>query len=209
MGSVANLVVVSWQLSVRTTSVMSLETTYLPLLWAFLAVVVHFMGAGAVWLRLRLSNTAPGIDNPDRPYILEVLRREFQLSGSHDGTKLEYKKESYWFVALSWSTSLGTVLHIIFGTLMFSSTIFISTRDALYVSAQYLGSTLVCRMILMFEISGLRTVVEVGETEYKDRTDEEETLVPVQGKHDNNDNDQFIHGGARFFSLAASSSWVM
>jgi hypothetical protein len=46
-----------------------------------------------------------------------------------------------------------------YGTLVFSSILFISAQDAVKVAARYLASTLVCRVILMFEIMGMRTVI--------------------------------------------------
>ena len=48
--------------------------------------------------------------------------------------------------------------HWIFGTLVFSSTLFIGTLDALGVIARYLASALVCRIILLVELAGVRDV---------------------------------------------------
>jgi len=49
-----------------------------------------------------------------------------------------------------------TVFHLIFGTLLFASTTFIGARDALVVLAKYIGSAAICRIVLMYELAGLR-----------------------------------------------------
>jgi hypothetical protein len=40
--------------------------------------------------------------------------------------------------------------------LVLSSLLFIGVIQALSVAAQYIGSVLVCRLIIMFELAGLR-----------------------------------------------------
>lgn len=44
--------------------------------------------------------------------------------------------------------------------LMCTSRPFISTQDALAVAARYLASAIVCRIVLMYELSCLRTIPE-------------------------------------------------
>lgn len=50
--------------------------------------------------------------------------------------------------------------HWIFGTLLFSSALFIGTLNASGVMARYLASALICRTILLIEIAGIRGVEE-------------------------------------------------
>ena len=65
------------------------------------------------------------------------------------------------FTSLSWCISNGTVVIIIIGSLVFSSLLFVSTEDAIGVAVRFLGSTLVCRIILSYELVGMRATVEV------------------------------------------------
>jgi hypothetical protein len=60
------------------------------------------------------------------------------------------------YVAWSWFLSTATVIHIIFGSLLFSGLLFIGPRDALLVIFRYVASVLVCRIIVMFELAGMR-----------------------------------------------------
>lgn len=51
-----------------------------------------------------------------------------------------------------------TSCHVILGTLIFSSMLFISTRDAVYVLGRFMCSVLVCRILLMYELAKLRVL---------------------------------------------------
>ncbi|KAH6854687.1 hypothetical protein B0I37DRAFT_362798 [Chaetomium sp. MPI-CAGE-AT-0009] len=95
--------------------------------------------------------------------LKRTLQREFQLSGATSHTTsiiLRSKPATYFAAIVAWFTSTGTILHVIYGTITYSTVVFISTQDALGVVARYLVSTLVCRIILNFEMSGMRAVVK-------------------------------------------------
>lgn len=163
IATVTNLVVATYMLSVRTICSFAAEVAYMPVIWPFLALLIHFVGTIALSLRVRFSE--PG---NQRLSLASIVRREFLPCSLHPVTELQPKKESALFIIIAWCLSTGTVLHLILGTLVLSSLLFISTQDAVMVAAQYLGSTLVCRMILMFELAGLRETVQVKELKEKD-----------------------------------------
>ncbi|KIW24268.1 uncharacterized protein PV07_09995 [Cladophialophora immunda] len=154
--AVVNLAFVSYEICVRTICSFAPETAYLPALWAFLAVAVHFFGTWSVYCRTRISIKP---DEKTPAGLWQMISAEFTPSASRQGADLEIKEETYLYIFLSWFTATGTVLHIVYGTLVFSSLIFISTSDATAVVARYLASTLVCRAIVMYELSGLREVL--------------------------------------------------
>jgi len=162
--AVANLAHVCWQLSNLAVCGFSPETAYLPLLWAFLALVIHIFGAITNRFRISLK--------PIKGTAVELFMREFQLNARLPPTTLEFKQESYTFIFLSWFTSTGSVLHIMFGTLVFSSILFISTRDAAFVVLRFVLSAVICRAVLMLELSGMRecVVVEKREDELAEST---------------------------------------
>jgi len=86
---------------------------------------------------------------------------ETQQSANH--AKLEYNvgmPEGRIAVCLNWAAVLLAYAHWISGTLVFSSTLFIGTLDAVAVIARYLASALLCRMILLVELAGMRGVEE-------------------------------------------------
>lgn len=159
--AVANLCLASYQLCLRTICSFAQDTSYLPALWAFLAAAVHVFGALAVTLHVRITET----HSNKRRSIRQRIKDEFQLSYDQKDATLTLLEESPYCIFVSWLTSSGTVVHIIFGTLVFSSILFITTLDAVTVVFQFLGSTIVCRAGLMFELNGIRKRVRIGEGE--------------------------------------------
>ncbi|KAE8163744.1 hypothetical protein BDV40DRAFT_299090 [Aspergillus tamarii] len=160
MCAVANVAHTSWQLGVQTLCSFSTETTFHPLLWTFSALILDILGVIAVDLRIRIDEPAA---DPPITTLGKSRRRvgqEFRLSADHARASVTFKPQSYAFTCISWCTSTGTILHLIYGTLTFSSIVFISVQDALGVVARYLASTIICRVILMFEIHGMRRVTQ-------------------------------------------------
>ncbi|KAK3718572.1 hypothetical protein LTR37_005076 [Vermiconidia calcicola] len=145
--AVTNLSIVSWQLCVRTICSFAQDTVYMPALWALMAEAIHIAGAIAVALRVQLTEEPSKRRRPHSHRfgrnIFQTIRKEFTLSRAQPAATLEYDEESYWFLIVSWITASGTVLHIVFGTLVFSSLLFITTLDAVIVVFQLLGSTIV------------------------------------------------------------------
>ncbi len=167
MAAVANLGVVSWQLCIRTICSFSQDTIYMPALWSFFAAAIHIGGATAVALRVRLYEKSKD-GRYRRLGIWRTLKQEFRLTRNQDTVLMDLHDETYWFLGWSWVVASGTVVHIIFGTLVFSSILFVTTLDAVVVCFQLLGSTIVCRAILMFELSGMRTRISVSLSEELD-----------------------------------------
>ena len=150
IGAFANLLQTTLELSEKTICTFTPSTEYLPLVWALTGVPVHFVGSWASYLRTRVTTE-------ERDTIWGHFD-EFRLCMYHKPARVELMKESYWFIWWAWFLSFGTILHIIFGTLMFSSILFISSDYALRVAGRYLASTIVCRAVLMFELAGMRRV---------------------------------------------------
>ena len=95
----------------------------------------------AVWLRFQVVL----IRQPE-PLMSSIMDghvfwgQECCPSNHQPDAELVYRKESYSFLAISWLASIGSVLHIIYGTLILSGTFFISVGDALIVTARFLAS---------------------------------------------------------------------
>jgi hypothetical protein len=58
--------------------------------------------------------------------------------------------------------AVGTALHIIFGTTIFSSMLFVSIDDGCIIIISLMASVIVCRVILTYELAVLREKVEVA-----------------------------------------------
>lgn len=166
--AIVNLVFVSYQVCIRTVCSFAPEDAFLPALWASLVLAIHLFGSLSVHLRVKIIPIGPDMSTSRRDRLWHrILRdrilREITPSAARGKAKLVFKDETYTYIFLAWFTCVGTVLHIICGTLIFSSILFISTSDAVTVVSRYLSSTLLCRAVLMFELSGLRQVVDEGD----------------------------------------------
>lgn len=149
LASVVNVVHVTYGLGMGVATMILPDSSYLPGVWAATGIVVHIIGA--LCLRSRLKLVTP----KNEP----LIRSEFTLSEDKNIT-VETVPETKMFLVLSWLTSTLTTFHVIFGTLAFSSCQFISVRDAFGVIGRYTASVTVCRVVLMYELSGLRSSVD-------------------------------------------------
>ncbi|KAM7204703.1 hypothetical protein V8F20_003487 [Naviculisporaceae sp. PSN 640] len=87
--------------------------------------------------------------------LLGNKKQESRHGKSHK-IHVEWRDESELFLVLSWLHSLFAIGHLIFGTILFSGNLFIGPTDALWVFLRYVASGLLCRVVLMFELAGLR-----------------------------------------------------
>ena len=87
-------------------------------------------------------------------FLIIWLWNEANSSANH--AKLEFKIETRTTICLNWVAPILAYAHWIFETLVFSSTLFIGTLDALGVIARYIASAIICRMILLVELAGIR-----------------------------------------------------
>lgn len=84
------------------------------------------------------------------------IKSFFRPSNHQEPLKVHLARETYAFHFISRFTSILIGLHVIFGTLAFSSLIFISVRDSLIVVARFMASMVCCRVILVYELAVLR-----------------------------------------------------
>ena len=162
--AVANLFWVSWTMAHKTICSWAPEIGWLPVAWAFMSVGIHIAGATAVAMRMRFVRAK---EVGWWAVVRSVVRDELTPSALGSERRLQWKPEGWGFYILSWATSTGTVLHIIFGTLIFSSILFIATADAVTVAARYLASAVLCRIILNYELDGISYGAEVAIEESK------------------------------------------
>jgi hypothetical protein len=163
--AVANVTELGYRLGHRTIVAWAANFSYFHLVWSLAVVIIHILGC--LTIRLRAKAKSGQGDNEVRPSLRERAQRrlsdEFWPCALHDLTDLEWRPESIWFLIMAWCSSTGTILHMVFGTLVFSGTLFISVQDSLTVVFRYFISALVCRIILMYELAGMRQAFTVTE----------------------------------------------
>ncbi|KAI1816652.1 hypothetical protein GGS20DRAFT_201955 [Poronia punctata] len=185
LAAVTNIAVLNWQLGVGTLCAWWPETIFGPLVWGVLSVPIHLGGIFSVRLRLRRVNTVDGEGYispgewvrgiPRR--LLGFAKTEWIPGICQDDIRTISFAEGKTYVVWSWFSSTATVIHIIFGSLLLSSLLFIGPRDSLIVIFRYIISVLACRVVVMFELAGMREnyVNEIAE-------EKEMEIVQVDGK---------------------------
>ncbi|KAH8672260.1 hypothetical protein BGZ61DRAFT_497452 [Ilyonectria robusta] len=120
-------------------SVMS-DFDFFAALWLFLGVAVHIFSCFVLRLRLR-----------------EIFCTEFfPCAAKQYDVRIVTFQETKKFLVAAWWESTFTILHVVFGTLVFSSLLFLGIKDALSIVGRYMASVALCRVILMYELAGLR-----------------------------------------------------
>ncbi|KAK0736131.1 hypothetical protein B0T21DRAFT_289260 [Apiosordaria backusii] len=171
LGAVLNLAMMNWHLVSRSVCAFSSEFMYMPVMWSVSMMIVNLIGVWWHSLRVqrkRVRRTGTWVDR-----IATMLQYEFRLSVDNPGPiHAEQLKEGKLSVFLGWFLSAGSVLHIVFGTLLLSSLLFIRVQDALAILGRMMASVLTCRAITMYELSGLRE-------RFEDSSDKGTELVRV------------------------------
>ncbi|RBR22214.1 hypothetical protein FVER53590_25851 [Fusarium verticillioides] len=92
------------------------------------------------------------------PRLMDIITTTelFPCSSAGYVAKIYSFPETKTFLVLSWWQSTITILHILFGTLIFSGMLFVGTKDALLIAGRYIAGVAICRVILMYELAGLR-----------------------------------------------------
>ncbi|GAW14954.1 hypothetical protein ANO14919_043620 [Xylariales sp. No.14919] len=159
LGAAVNVASLSWRLGVGT------ETVFAPLVWTMLSIPIHLAGTFAVRLRVRRiygdedKEVHMGLGQwlrllPTR--LHGYWKSEWVPAISQDEIRIASFEEGEIYVAWSWLLSTATVINVIFGSLMLSGLLFIGPQDALVVVFRYMVSVLLCRMLVTFELAGMR-----------------------------------------------------
>ncbi|KAI1336488.1 hypothetical protein F5Y15DRAFT_393895 [Xylariaceae sp. FL0016] len=176
MAAATNIATLNWQLGLRTVCAFWTQTTFAPLVWAILSVPIFI--AGTVSLRLRMRRMELDLSSDEivpigfiqwfrsLPRRLpDAWKNEWVPVIAQGKIRVILFDERSIEASLSWFLSTCTTLHILFGTLLLSSLLFIGPEDALQVIARYIASVLLCRIILMFEIAGMWMKYEPHDSE--------------------------------------------
>ncbi|KAK4449549.1 hypothetical protein QBC34DRAFT_86043 [Podospora aff. communis PSN243] len=198
--------------AVRTICAFWTDVIFAPTLWACLGVGVHVFGT--VVLRMRLHGwrgrpqsdrvpTSSDLDSADRQVhrltriaswiqglprrIVGILKTEFIPSAAaRYEVRITEFVETKLFLFSAWALSMITLFHVIFGTVLFASTTFIGTRDALGVVGMYIMSATTCRVVLMYELAGLREA-NIQKENHRDCCRRCCRLPEPTAKHDDHD----------------------
>ncbi len=146
IGAIANTISVSLDLGWRSVCSWNCDISYFPLTWVLIPGVIH----GIAWLSFVLI-----------PKRVEEITAPAAVTHVHDGSskrttptriiRAEYPGAISLIVS---SCAVGfAVGHVMFGTLVFSSLMFLMISDAVPVIIRYAASAVTCRIINQFELA--------------------------------------------------------
>jgi hypothetical protein len=164
LGCAANVLHNSFQIGDRTILVWKCNVWYLPLIWSLAPILIYFavcvpyhFTSVAAFFRAACEEPSVSGAKENRPKWTSFWRLETALSSNQQ--KCEMSDIPAMSKTVSGLLNLGFALgliHMIVGTVIFSSLLFISAVDTLPVILRYAVSAAVCRGILAFELGGMK-----------------------------------------------------
>jgi hypothetical protein len=165
LGAIALNVYNAWTMGVRAVLVWFCDASYWPLLWVVLATVIHIIAVLSLRFAIRRKrpSSPPPHDsrgsklNSITTSLLTFLRSEFTLSANATSQVRDHYSVRLGPlpVVLQYAGALSALAHLIFGTAMFSSLIYIGNADAIPIIQRFMGAAIVSRIVLQFEIGGM------------------------------------------------------
>lgn len=153
LASIGNIAELSYRIGSRAVFTFELGDGWLMFLWAFIGLFIHAVGALSVFLRVKDMPPAAeplGSENPSEEHLHGPPRIRLQVLSS---TILS--------AMLTWFTAIATVMHVFFGTLLFSSILFVGVQDSVFIMLRLFGSVVFCRFAVQTVIAIDRRRVEV------------------------------------------------
>lgn len=136
-----------------------------PLLWVFLGIPIHILGLCA----LRLCEDPaeePRTELPSSLLSMSTICGNIRKWITQELTPCAFSdnavnrpivlKPSYSLLILNWMIKLLVWVDVIYGVIVLSSILFLSLFDTLEVIGKYLAGSAACRVVLAFEVYGLR-----------------------------------------------------
>lgn len=182
----ANSVIQGWQLSFWAISFIStLVGTYgntaegfSPLLWVFLPLPIQALGMCVLYLGSELEGQSASQASSQHPLLVAwcppasrrvrewLIRETTPLAFTKNGIGRKKRDDlakgtRYWMLILDWAIRLLIWVQVLYGTMVLSSELFLSLFTALEVVGRFLAGAMVCRVVLEFEMYGLREVSKI------------------------------------------------
>lgn len=144
-----------------------------PLLWVLLPLPVQALGMYVLYLgradggAVSAQQPATTTTTPGLPVIWQYVKCwtvqemtpcAFKKSNTLNRAMTLGVKKRCWILFLNWAIKFCVWVQVIYGTIVLSSVLFISLFTALEVVGRFLAGAVLCRVVLEFEMYGLREV---------------------------------------------------
>ena len=153
-GTVANNINLAIDLGVRSVLAWACNSWAMPLLWVLYPVSLHVVAT----LGYRYLTVTVSTRGKSENCFWRRLKTEVTPSCNNPHFPLTTSEPTGTAISLQIFASALAFVHVVFGSLILSSLIFIGFHDTLWILFRLVGSALVCRGILMFELAGVKKV---------------------------------------------------
>ena len=166
VAAIVDVLVMDGRLGFNTVSVWKVGAPYLVYLWTIFAVVPHALSAFAFYFSdsvkaERKANRHQRDREDAAGWFMARFKREVTICAAKSRrgySKHKVDDEPFWVIAMNLSASFVSFLVLLYGTILFPSLLFIGPLDAFAVIVRYFAATLVCRLVLSYELSGIKAV---------------------------------------------------
>jgi hypothetical protein len=158
--AIANIGELTYRLGAQSIFIAMPVIPYAALLWASLGFVIHVFTGFALLLRVSTRLKPRDDVKQGASWPVSLAQSQFDILVRRTRIIFKVHPESLVFSAMSLLTTIFTACHIIFGTLIFSSVLFVAVKDAPSIIARLMASTILCRIVLTFELLVLRESIE-------------------------------------------------
>lgn len=206
LGAVAIAVFAAYDAGRRSISAVACTDDYYPQLWLAFNAMVHILSVIALYLQAEVVPQERGQYDSTVTKISRLVCCELRLCLLQDKMELRLKEETLSLIIFWWFRSLAVVAYFAYGTVAFSSLGFIGEfgyiqslklasvppichrktkasgtgyNDAIRILAQFMGSALICRIVLMFELAGMRIASSHIDSLYPEDNGAELALNPT------------------------------
>jgi hypothetical protein len=147
MASVANVADLAYRAARQVIFSLAPGERWMLFLWIYGGAFPHALGIAAVALRVKKL-----------PQLVESLDL---VDSSRRKPRFQLLNQSFVSTLLSWLTATGNVLHTMYGTLIFSSILFISVEDAAWILFRLFASTITAYSAVRIVIAINRRQVQI------------------------------------------------
>lgn len=135
---------------------------FAPLLWAFLGIPIHTLGVLQLNLcRVRTADSSKSTKPPVWSRVGSLITNELTPCAFGTDHRPIQLQNGPIYQLLNWSIKLCIWTDVIYGIIVLSTVLFVPMWSAIWMIGLIFTGTLACRLVLAFEMHGLREVPKV------------------------------------------------
>ncbi|KAK8096142.1 hypothetical protein PG999_014164 [Apiospora kogelbergensis] len=154
LAALANVAILTYKLCIWAIESFALGFIWLPAIWVLIAIPVYIVSVSVIYGHFRISPDREGAGVAEWRWYDELTPCHDQPSVKLTPRPWNGRKKAV--NALAWFLHFGIVVQGVIGTLALAGLIFISVVDAVHVVLYFVASAVVCKLIIAYELSGLR-----------------------------------------------------